>query len=88
MLQHPNRSSIMDEDIMPPTWKYSAPGHVLIMVGNEPLYFTAPYSGQLRADGIGIGGYEAWRRVDILTSGTDNIANTTTTGGNLPDLIR
>jgi hypothetical protein len=78
----------MDEDIMPPTWKYNTPGHVVIDVDNEPVYFAAPYSGQLREDGVGIGGYDAWRKVDILTAGFDNVGNATSSSDALPSLLR
>jgi hypothetical protein len=78
----------MDDDIMPPTWRYNTPGHALIEFDNEPVYFTAPYSGQLQADGIGIGGHDAWRKANILTAGFDNVRNDTSSSEALPSLLR
>jgi hypothetical protein len=88
ILQYPNRTFLMDDDIMPPTWKYNTPGHVVIDAGNASVYFAAPYSGQLREDGVGIGGYDAWRKVNILTAGFDNVGNATSNGDALPSLLR
>jgi hypothetical protein len=78
----------MDEDIMPPTWRYNTPGHILIEAGNELVYFAAPYSGQLREDGIGIYGYDSCREVDILTTGFDNVRNAASSSDGLPSLLR
>lgn len=78
----------MDDDIMPPTWKYNTPGHVVIDAGNASVYFAAPYSGQLREDGVGIGGYDAWRKVNILTAGFDNVGNASSNSDALPGLLR
>jgi hypothetical protein len=88
ILQYPNRTFLMDDDIMPPTWKYNTPGHVVIDVGNESVYFAAPYSGQLREDGVGIGGRDAPRKVDFLTSGFDNVGNEASNSDANPSLLR
>ena len=73
---------------LPPGWRYNAPGHVYVEMDGQAVYFTAPYPGQLRSDGIGIGGKDAWMKVNLLSPRFDRVENFTSTGEDYPSLLR
>ena len=77
-----------EKESLPPTWRYNAPGHVLVEANGQDVYFTAPYPGQLRSDGIGIGGKNAWAKVDLLSPRFDSVGSVTSTVEDHPSLLR
>ena len=49
----------MNEDGLPPLWKYNLPSHFSKVIDGQHIYFSEPYVAQIRLDGIALGSLSA-----------------------------